>query len=136
MGGNNDDLFLQYMLEMGALNPEEEKLARQQQYVDTLRSDAATQRRGQMVSGHYVAPGFGDYAAQLGNAMMARHGMKKLHGKDGASGEYGAFQNKQIAAIRNLRDLMAQRRSGVAAAPATGAKGPYIPDDDIFAAPY
>lgn len=129
MAGNNDDLFLQYMLEMGALNPEEEKLARQQQYVDTLRSNALEPRRGQMVSGHYVAPSWTEYAAQLGNAYMARKGQKAVD-----AGQ-GAYNKNLIDRTAALRDQMARRRGGVAAAPMQGGKAVYN-DDDMFAAPF
>lgn len=111
--GNNNDPFLLYLLEESALTPEEEKLARQQQYVDALRTNAFEPRRGQMVGRTYVAPGFGEYAAQIGNALMARSGAKKLYGQDGESGSVGQLQSKRIELVKNLRNMLNPKRMGV-----------------------
>jgi len=116
-GNNNDDLFLQFLISQGHLVPEEERLARHQQYIDTLRKDISQPLTGQMVGetkdrpGHYVAPGWGEYVGLVGKALMARHGAKKLYGDDGKGGEYGALREQQTSALTKLRDALIARSS-------------------------
>ena len=63
-----------YMVDMGSLNPQEEELQRQQATIDALRDKSNEQTQGRMVGNTFVAPSFTQYAAQLGNAYMARKG--------------------------------------------------------------
>lgn len=128
MNGNdpmNNDLYIEYLLEMGALTPEQEKLARQQSYVDSLRQNANTPQQGRMVGNTYVAPSWAQYAAQLGNAWMARSGQKKI---DEA---YKAQNTTEQDAIGRIRAEIARRRGvkPVVAMP-QGGKGPYNPDEE------
>lgn len=104
MNGNNDDLFLQYMLEMGALSPEEEKLMRQQSMVDSLRENAMSTQQGKMVGNTYVAPSWAQYASQLGNAYMAKKGQGKLD--EG----YNEYTGKLLSKTGLLRDAIAKRK--------------------------
>lgn len=104
MGGNNDDLFLEYMLDVGSLSPEEEKLMRQQSYVDSLRDKAMSNQQGRMVGNTYVAPSWAQYAAQLGNAWMARQGQNKLD--EG----YKDYSGNLVSKTKLLRDAIAKRK--------------------------
>ena len=63
-----------YMVEMGALTPQEEEVQRQQATIDALRDKSMQGQEGRMVGNTFVAPSFTQYAAQLGNAYMARKG--------------------------------------------------------------
>ena len=63
-----------YMVEMGALTPQEEEVQRQQATIDALRDKSMQGQEGEMVGRTFVAPSFTQYAAQLGNAYMARKG--------------------------------------------------------------
>ena len=63
-----------YMVEMGALTPQEEEAQRQQATIDALRDKSMQGQEGRMVGNTFVAPSFTQYAAQLGNAYMARKG--------------------------------------------------------------
>ena len=63
-----------YMVEMGALDPQEEEAQRQQATIDALRDKSMQGQEGRMVGNTFVAPSFTQYAAQLGNAYMARKG--------------------------------------------------------------
>ena len=63
-----------YMVEMGALDPQEEELQRKQTQIDMLRDRGMEGQEGRMVGNTFVAPSFTQYAAQLGNAYMARKG--------------------------------------------------------------
>lgn len=101
---NNDDVYIQYLLEMGALSPEQEKLMRQQSYVDSLRQNATAAPEGQMVGRAYVAPSWTQYAAQLGNAFMARKGQQKLD--EG----YAAQKGQEISAVERIRQLVDARK--------------------------
>ena len=101
----NDDLMLEYLLQMGAMAPGEEKLLRQQAQVDALRARSMDGPTGQMVGKHYVPPSFTQYGAQIGNAFMAGRGQKKLN-KD-----YEEFNKTQIDEIEKLRNRRAQRQA-------------------------
>ena len=63
-----------YMVEMGAIDPQEEELQRQQAQIDMLRDKGMQGQEGRMVGNTFVAPSITQYAAQLGNAYMARKG--------------------------------------------------------------
>jgi len=63
-----------YMVEMGALDPQAEELQRQQAQIDMLRDKGMQGQEGRMVGNTFVAPSITQYAAQLGNAYMARKG--------------------------------------------------------------
>lgn len=131
----NDDLMLEYLMQMGALRPEEEKLMRQQAMVDSLRQNATSAPQGQMVGNQFVAPSWTQYASQLGNAFMARGGQKKL---DDAYGKYNTTQGDML---RQMQQRMAQRRAmSTGTTPASmvpptgsvGVKRPYKPDEDEY----
>jgi hypothetical protein len=131
----NDDLYLEYLLQMGAMSPDEEKLARRQARVDALREKSMQTPTGEMVGKHYVAPSWTQYAAQLGNAFMANRGQKQV---DDA---YGAYNKTQGDAIRALQQRMAQRRatatgttppSMVPPSGTMGVKRPWSPDEDEY----
>ena len=63
-----------YMVEMGAIDPQAEELQRQQAQIDMLRDKSMQGQEGRMVGNTFVAPSITQYAAQLGNAYMARKG--------------------------------------------------------------
>lgn len=69
---NSDDLMFEYLLQMGAMQPEQSELKRKQAMVDALRQNAMTPQQGQMIGKHYVAPGLGGVISQLGQAYMAK----------------------------------------------------------------
>lgn len=87
-----------YMVEMGSLDPEEEELQRKQAQIDTLRDKGMEQQQGRMVGNTFVAPSITQYAAQLGNAYMARKGNEET--KAGRAGIAG----KRAAAVAGFRD--------------------------------
>lgn len=71
MNNNTDALMFDYLLQMGAMQPEQQDLRRKQAMIDALRTSAMTSPQGQMVGKHYVAPSLMQYAAQLGQGYMA-----------------------------------------------------------------
>jgi len=110
----NEQDYFDYFLEVGAMKPEDEKLKRKQAMVDYLRQSAMNTPEGQMVGRTYVAPSFAQYAAQLGNAFMARKG--------------------QQAADQAYADMNAQRRAKLEALRAKRMPKPVVPgqDEEIF----
>jgi len=120
----NDDLMLEYLLQMGAMRPEEEKLARKQAMVDALRQQSMTPMQGKMAGNVYVPPSFTQGLAQLGQAYGARRGQKKL------DAGYATQNTAQADAIKRLRDQMAMKRGNATSMP-QGGKRP-LEDDDLL----
>jgi hypothetical protein len=96
----NDDLMFDYLLQMGAMRPEQEELKRKQAMVDALRGQAMTPMQGQMVGKHYVAPGIANAIAQMGTAYMAGQQQK---GVDSRMGEMNAEQRRVLEDLRRRR---------------------------------
>lgn len=72
----NDELMFDYLVQMGAMRPEQDELKRKQAMVDMLRGNAMTQQQGQMIGKHYVAPGLAGALGQLGQAYFAKQGQQ------------------------------------------------------------
>ena len=72
-----NDLKFNYMVEMGAIEPQEEEARRQQAQVDILRDKGMESQEGRMVGDVYVAASPFQHLGQLGNAYMARKGNEK-----------------------------------------------------------
>lgn len=68
----NDDLMFDYLLQMGAMRPEQDELKRKQAMVDALRGNALKPMEGQMIGKHYVGPGLAGALSQLGQAYIAK----------------------------------------------------------------
>ena len=113
----NDDLMFDYLLQMGAMRPEEAELKKKQAMVEALRGNAMTPMQGQMVGKHYVAPGIGQAIAQLGQGYMAAQGQK------GVDAQMVDFNTKQRMALEEMRK---RRRGGMGGAmPSAGMGDPY-----------
>jgi hypothetical protein len=115
----NDDLMLEYLLQTGAMSPEEERLARRQAQVNALRQQSMQPIQGGMAGRVYVGPSLTQGLAQLGQAYGARKGQEKV------DTDYGTFNKKQGEMLRDLQQRMALRRAGNAVVP-----GAPIPEDD------
>lgn len=87
----NDDMMFEYLLQMGAMRPEEVEMMRKQKQIEALRGGAMEAPQGQMIGKHYVAPSLTQYAAQLGQGYMA-----------------GQAQKQQDTAMRGLTDRQRQ----------------------------
>jgi hypothetical protein len=96
----NDNLMFDYLLEMGAMRPEQDELRRRQAMVDALRGQAMTPMQGQMVGKHYVAPGIANAVAQMGTAYMAGQQQK---GVDTAMAGMNAKQRQALEEMRRRR---------------------------------
>ena len=99
----NDNLMFDYLLEMGAMRPEQEELRRKQAMVDALRGQAMTPMQGQMVGKHYVAPGIANAIAQMGTAYMAGQQQK------GVDASMAGMNERQRRALEDMR----RRRQGL-----------------------
>lgn len=103
----NDNLMFDYLLQMGAMRPEQDELRRKQALVDALRGQAMTPMQGQMVGKHYVAPGIANAIAQLGTAYMAGQQQK---GVDAAMAGMNARQGEQL---RRMQEAQRRKRLGL-----------------------
>jgi hypothetical protein len=99
----NDDLMFDYLLEMGAMRPEQEDMRRRQAMVDTLRKSAMTPMEGQMIGKHYVSPGLGGALSQLGQAYFSTKGQQ---------GVDAGMQKMNETQRRMLEDLRRRRQGG------------------------
>jgi len=115
----NDNLMFDYLLQMGAMRPEQDELRRKQALVDALRGQAMTPMQGQMVGKHYVAPGIANAIAQLGTAYMAGQQQK---GVDAAMA--GMNQRQRTALEEMRRRLMGGMQGPVAYGPPDTGDGP------------
>lgn len=117
----NEDLMFEYLLQMGAMRPEELEAMRKQKQIDALRGTAMESPQGQMVGKHYVPPSFTQYASQLGQGYMA-----------------GQAQRQQDAAMRGmterqrqmLEDLRRRRQNPAAMGPSAMYQDRILPYGD------
>lgn len=110
----NDDSIFDYLLQMGAMQPEQMQLKRKQAMVDALRGNSMQGPQGQMVGNHYVRPSLTQYAAQLGNAFAAAKGQQDV------DAQYLGMNDRQ----RQMLDDLRRRRMGITPTPTPGAYGP------------
>lgn len=73
----NDDMMFEYLLQMGAMQPEQHEMKRKQAMIDALRKQSMTAPEGQMIGKHYVAPSITQHLANLGGGFMAARGQKE-----------------------------------------------------------
>lgn len=123
---NNDDLMFEYLVQMGAMRPEEAEMKRQQSQVDALRSVALNNPpQGQMVGKHYVGPSWAQGLAQLGTAYLAGQRQKDVDAK-------GLDMNTRQADM--LKELRKRRTGGLGINAQDSA--PVVPDAAYQAAGY
>lgn len=96
----NDDLMFDYLLQMGAMRPEQDELRRKQAMVDALRKNAMEPLQGQMIGKHYVAPGIANAIAQMGTAYMAGQQQK---GVDASMADLNMRQRRELERLRKQR---------------------------------
>lgn len=96
----DDSLMFDYLVQMGAMRPEQDELKRKQAMVDMLRKNAMTAQEGQMIGKHYVAPGLAGAIGQLGQAYFAKQGQQ---GVDAGLTDMNARQKAMLEALRRKR---------------------------------
>lgn len=115
----DDSLMFDYLVQMGAMKPEQDELKRKQAMVDLLRGNAMQQQQGQMIGKHYVGPGIAGAISQLGQAYLAKQGQQ---GVDTGMADMNARQKAMLEALR-------KKRQGTYMAPSTAS----LADDNIDA---
>lgn len=103
----NDELMFDYLLQMGAMRPEQEEMRRKQAMVDALRGQAMQPMQGQMVGKHYVAPGIANAIAQMGTAYMAGQQQK---GVDSSAMD---MNTRQRYALNDMQEKLRRKRMGL-----------------------
>jgi len=132
----NDDLYFDYLLQMGAMSPEEEKLARRQAQVDMLRAQSMQAPQAQQAGRVVVAPSWTQALAQVGQAYAANRNQQKL------DQDYSTLQGRYMDYTKALREGVDRRRGSkpqtatttppiAPTLPATG-KRPYGEEDDLL----
>lgn len=99
----NDDLMIDYLLQMGAMRPEEQELKRRQAMVEALRGSALEPMQGQMVGKHYVAPSALGAVAKVAQGYMAGQAQR------GLDTDQRGFNDRQR---QMLEDMRKRRRMG------------------------
>lgn len=113
----SDDLMFDYLLQMGAMQPEQQDMKRKQEIVNMLRQNAMQGPQGQMIGKHYVAPNLMQYAAQMGTAAMAGADQNALNTQ---------FQGMNDRQRQMLEELRRRRMAGASATPTPGYSGPIV----------
>lgn len=101
---NDEDLF-EYMIQMGAMRPEQESLSRKQAYVDALRSQSMRPLQGEMAGRVYVGPSLTQGLAQLGQAYGAR---KAQQGVDDQTAKLNLSQRQALYRMGDNRRMRKQ----------------------------
>lgn len=95
-----NEMMFQYLLEMGAMRPEQQQMQRKQAMIDALRQHSMEGSQGKMVSGHYISPGVGGLIGQLAAGYMGAKGQKA---QDAAM---AGMNNRQRQALERMRQQM------------------------------
>lgn len=98
---NDEDLY-DYLLQMGAMKPEQESLSRKQAYVDALRGQSMQPLQGGMAGRVYVGPSFAQGLAQLGQAYGAR---KAQQGVDDQTAKLNLAQRQALYRMGDNRRM-------------------------------
>lgn len=96
----DDSLMFDYLVQMGAMKPEQDEMKRKQAMVDMLRKNAMSGQEGQMIGKHYVAPGIAGAISQLGQAYLAKQGQGSV---DTGMADMNARQKAMLEALRKKR---------------------------------
>ena len=99
----NDDMMIDYLLQMGAMRPEEQELKRRQAMVEALRGNALDPMQGQMIGKHYVGPGVAGALAKVAQGYMAGQAQR------GLDTDTRSFNDRQR---QMLEDMRKRRRLG------------------------
>ena len=115
---NQDEMMIEYLLQMGALQPQQVEMMRKQKQIDALRGSSMEAPQGQMIGKHYVPPSITQYASQLGQGYMAGQAQK---GQDVKFGELNAAKTKKLEEmLDDLRRRRGGQMSGISGAMDTG----------------
>lgn len=110
----NDDMMFEYLLQMGALQPDEEELRRRQAMVDELRGKGQENLQGQMVGKYYVPPSILDAGAKLANMYQANQQQKDVDARLRGMNDQ---QRQMLEEMRRRKMGMGGGMSGMSADP-------------------
>jgi hypothetical protein len=127
-GMGMDEAMLDYMLEMGALTPEQEAVARQRKIVDELRGMSQQPRDGRQVGRVYVASNPLEHIAGAVGQGLASYKER------GANAAAKGLQDKKLAGIKGMRDRWAAQRAPKM--PTAFPQRPLPGEDDPLADPF
>jgi len=96
----NDDMMFEYLLQMGAMRPEQEEMRRRQAQIDALRENSMDPLQGQMVGKHYVPPSVLQAVAKMTQGYMAS---KQQSGIDTSMREMNERQRRALEEMRRRR---------------------------------
>jgi hypothetical protein len=96
----DDNMMFDYLVQMGAMKPEQDELKRKQAMVDLLRQKSMQPMEGQMIGKHYVAPGLAGAISQLGQGYFAAKGQQ---GVDSGMTDMNARQKAMLEALRKKK---------------------------------
>lgn len=102
---NSNDMMFQYLLQMGAMQPEQQEMKRKQAMIDALRQQSMEGSQGKMVSGHYITPGVGGLIEKLALGYFAGKGQKA---QDAAFKKMNADQRDALERLRQ-QQMMGQQ---------------------------
>ena len=120
----NDDLMFEYLLQMGAMQPEQSELKRKQAMVDVLRQGALTPQQGQMIGKHYVGPGIGGALSQMGQAYLAKQQQGNV---DAAMQGLNERQRQMLEELRRRRRPAVAQAAAVPMVDDSSSPDPYDP---------
>lgn len=95
---NDDNLMFEYLLQMGAMRPEELEMMRKQKVIDELRNTEMPQ--GQMVGKHYVAPHWSQQLGAVAKQIGGAYQQKKL---DDQMKDFNTRQGSMLDEMRRRR---------------------------------
>lgn len=96
----NDQMMFDYLLQMGAMQPQQKEMERKQAMIDALRKQSMTSPQGQMIGRHYVAPSWTEHLANLGQGYIAAKGQGT---QDAAMKQMNEAQRALLEKMRNDR---------------------------------
>jgi hypothetical protein len=106
---NDDNMMFDYLLQMGAMRPEQEELRKRQAMVDALRGNAMAPMQGEMIGKHYVSPGIAGAVGQLAQGYMAGQAQK---GVDARALQMNQNQKTSLENMRKERERLRMLRLG------------------------
>lgn len=116
----NDQSLFDYLIEMGAMRPEEEQLKRKQAMVDYLRQSSLQAPQAQQAGRVVVAPSWTQVLGQVGQAYAANRGQKE------ADQMYNDMNAQRKTRLEGLR----AKRTGTTPMP-QGGKSMYDEEDPL-----
>ena len=96
----DDNMLFEYLLQQGAMRPEEEQMLRRQGVLDALRQGGMQAPQAQQAGRAIVAPSWTQGLAQLGSAAAAKYGQKKL------DTQYSDYNKRRADGLNALRTRM------------------------------